>query len=131
VPTPRCRSCPYYNKPTQEGLYQHFRKVAESVDCRSSCTNVAGPHVADLSTETTLRLTQVPVSSASRTHRRPGRGSDLLSARQAFRRLQRQRRHALALMLLGATRHLGDRNIAPRLMASCAGGAAATCRARR
>ncbi len=51
---------PYYNKPTQEGLYQHFRKIAESVDLPVILYNVPSRTVADLATETTLRLSQVP-----------------------------------------------------------------------
>ena len=51
---------PYYNKPTQEGLYRHFRKIAESVDLPMIVYNVPGRTVADLQSETTLRLAQVP-----------------------------------------------------------------------
>ncbi|MCE2679627.1 MAG: 4-hydroxy-tetrahydrodipicolinate synthase [Burkholderiales bacterium] len=50
---------PYYNKPTQEGMYQHFRKVAESVDLPVVLYNVPGRTVADMSNETVLRLAQV------------------------------------------------------------------------
>ncbi|HEU0204819.1 MAG TPA: 4-hydroxy-tetrahydrodipicolinate synthase, partial [Burkholderiaceae bacterium] len=51
---------PYYNKPTQEGLYRHFRTVAETVDLPVILYNVPGRTVADLATETTVRLAQVP-----------------------------------------------------------------------
>lgn len=51
---------PYYNKPTQEGMYQHFRKVAESVDLPVILYNVPGRTVADMSNDTVLRLAQVP-----------------------------------------------------------------------
>ena len=51
---------PYYNKPTQEGLYQHFRKIAETVDLPVILYNVPSRTVADMSTDTTLRLAQVP-----------------------------------------------------------------------
>jgi len=51
---------PYYNKPTQEGLYQHFRKIAETVDLPLILYNVPSRTVADLSTETTLRLAVLP-----------------------------------------------------------------------
>ncbi|MDX1668148.1 MAG: 4-hydroxy-tetrahydrodipicolinate synthase [Limnobacter sp.] len=50
---------PYYNKPTQEGMYQHFRKVAESVDLPMMLYNVPGRTVADLAHDTVLRLSQV------------------------------------------------------------------------
>jgi 4-hydroxy-tetrahydrodipicolinate synthase len=51
---------PYYNRPTQEGLYQHFRSVAEAVDLPVVLYNVPSRTVADLSVDTTLRLAQVP-----------------------------------------------------------------------
>src|ERR1700679_1883733 len=47
---------PYYNKPTQEGMYQHFRKIAESVDLPLIMYNVPGRTVADMRNETILRL---------------------------------------------------------------------------
>src|ERR671923_1460487 len=58
---PACLSVvPYYNKPTQEGLYRHFRKIAETVDLPMIVYNVPGRTVADLQNDTMLRLTQVP-----------------------------------------------------------------------
>jgi 4-hydroxy-tetrahydrodipicolinate synthase len=51
---------PYYNKPTQEGLYQHFKSIAEAVDLPLILYNVPGRSVADMSHETVLRLAQVP-----------------------------------------------------------------------
>lgn len=51
---------PYYNKPTQEGMYLHMKKVAESVDLPVILYNVPGRTVADLSLETVQRLAQVP-----------------------------------------------------------------------
>ncbi len=47
---------PYYNKPTQEGLYQHFRKIAESVDIKQILYNVPGRTACDMNSETVLRL---------------------------------------------------------------------------
>jgi 4-hydroxy-tetrahydrodipicolinate synthase len=51
---------PYYNKPTQEGLVRHFTKIAESVDLPMILYNVPGRTVADMQTDTVLRLAQVP-----------------------------------------------------------------------
>jgi 4-hydroxy-tetrahydrodipicolinate synthase len=50
---------PYYNKPTQEGQYQHFRSIAESVDLPMVLYNVPGRTVADLQHDTVMRLSQV------------------------------------------------------------------------
>ncbi|MCX9156062.1 4-hydroxy-tetrahydrodipicolinate synthase [Niveibacterium sp. 24ML] len=51
---------PYYNKPTQEGIYQHFRAVAEAVDIPVILYNVPGRTGADMSNDTALRLAQIP-----------------------------------------------------------------------
>jgi 4-hydroxy-tetrahydrodipicolinate synthase len=50
---------PYYNKPSQEGLYQHFRKIAESVDMPHILYNVPSRTIADLQNETVFRLAEV------------------------------------------------------------------------
>lgn len=51
---------PYYNKPSQEGLYRHYCKIAETVDMPLILYNVPGRTVADLEHQTVLRLAQVP-----------------------------------------------------------------------
>ena len=51
---------PYYNRPTQEGLYRHFCAVAESVDLPIILYNVPGRTGVDMSNETVLRLSSVP-----------------------------------------------------------------------
>ncbi|MDT3669560.1 MAG: 4-hydroxy-tetrahydrodipicolinate synthase [Aromatoleum sp.] len=51
---------PYYNKPTQEGLYRHFRAIAEAVELPLILYNVPGRTVADLGNDTALRLAEVP-----------------------------------------------------------------------
>lgn len=51
---------PYYNRPTQEGMYRHFRAQAEACDLPMILYNVPGRTVADLANETVLRLAQVP-----------------------------------------------------------------------
>ncbi len=51
---------PYYNKPTQEGLYQHFKHIAESVDIPQILYNVPGRTSCDMLAETVIRLSTVP-----------------------------------------------------------------------
>ncbi|QSI78588.1 4-hydroxy-tetrahydrodipicolinate synthase [Niveibacterium microcysteis] len=51
---------PYYNKPTQEGLYRHFRTIAEAVDIPVILYNVPGRTGADMSNDTALRLAEIP-----------------------------------------------------------------------
>jgi 4-hydroxy-tetrahydrodipicolinate synthase len=50
---------PYYNKPSQEGLYRHFKAIAESTDLPTILYNVPGRTVADLQNDTVLRLAAV------------------------------------------------------------------------
>jgi 4-hydroxy-tetrahydrodipicolinate synthase len=51
---------PYYNKPTQEGQYLHFKAIAEAVDLPMCLYNVPGRSVADMQLETVVRLSKVP-----------------------------------------------------------------------
>jgi 4-hydroxy-tetrahydrodipicolinate synthase len=110
---------PYYNKPTQEGLYQHFLKVAESVDLPVILYNVPGRTVADLANETTLRLAQVPgiVGLKDATGDMP-RAADLLRrAPKGFALYSGNDDSALALMLLGGHGVISvTANVAPRQM---------------
>lgn len=50
---------PYYNKPTQEGLYQHFKTIAQAIDIPIVLYNVPGRTVVDLKDETTARLAKL------------------------------------------------------------------------
>nr|VFJ44077.1 MAG: dihydrodipicolinate synthase [Candidatus Kentron sp. DK] len=51
---------PYYNKPTQEGLYLHYRTIAEAVDIPQILYNVPGRTACDLLPETVVRLSRIP-----------------------------------------------------------------------
>jgi 4-hydroxy-tetrahydrodipicolinate synthase len=51
---------PYYNKPTQDGLYRHFRTIAERVGLPTILYNVPGRTVADLANDTIVRLAEIP-----------------------------------------------------------------------
>ncbi|CAG0985690.1 4-hydroxy-tetrahydrodipicolinate synthase [Burkholderiales bacterium] len=110
---------PYYNKPTQEGLYQHFRKIAESVDLPLILYNVPGRTVADLANDTVLRLAQVPgIVGLKDATGDIGRGSDLLRRLPTnFAVYSGDDATALALMLMGAQGVISvTANVAPKLM---------------
>ena len=51
---------PYYNKPTQEGLFQHFKLIAESVNIDQILYNVPGRTAVDMSVDITSRLAEIP-----------------------------------------------------------------------
>ncbi len=51
---------PYYNKPTQEGLYQHYRTLAEAVDIPIVIYNIPSRSIVDMSVETMARLAELP-----------------------------------------------------------------------
>lgn len=117
---------PYYNKPTQEGLYQHFRKIAESVDLPLILYNVPSRTVADLSTETTMRLAQVPnIVGIKDATGDLARGGDLLRLvrrdvlpHKVFRVYSGNDDSALALCALGSDGVISvTANVAPALMA--------------
>ncbi len=55
---------PYYNKPTQEGIYQHFKMISEAIDIPLIIYNVPGRTGSNISAETTLRLAELPGISA-------------------------------------------------------------------
>ncbi|HTY03386.1 MAG TPA: 4-hydroxy-tetrahydrodipicolinate synthase [Rhodocyclaceae bacterium] len=110
---------PYYNKPTQEGLYRHFKAIAEAVDLPMILYNVPGRTGADLANDTTLRLAQVPgIAGIKDATGGIERGSDLLKrAPQGFSVLSGDDATALALTLLGGRGVISvTANVAPRLM---------------
>jgi 4-hydroxy-tetrahydrodipicolinate synthase len=111
---------PYYNKPTQEGLYRHFRAVAEAVDLPVILYNVPGRTVADLSLATTLRLTEVPgiVGIKDATGDLPRASELIASAPKSFALYSGNDDSALALMAMGGHGVISvTANIAPRQMA--------------
>lgn len=127
---------PYYNKPTQEGLYQHFRKIAEAADLPVILYNVPGRTVADLSTETALRLSQVPgIVGLKDATSDMARAADLLKRLPSgFALYSGNDDTALALLLLGGHGVISvTANVAPRLMSEmCAAALAGDfARARR
>lgn len=110
---------PYYNRPTQEGMYQHFRKAAETVDLPVILYNVPGRCVADLANETVLRLAQVPnIIGIKDATGDIGRGGLLLrDAPDDFLVFSGDDPTAAALMLLGGRGNISvTANVAPRLM---------------
>jgi len=110
---------PYYNKPTQEGMYQHFKAIAEAVDLPVVLYNVPGRTVADMSHDTVMRLTQVPgivgikeatgnIERAQWLIREVPKGFAVYSGDDPT---------AVALMLCGGQGNISvTANVAPRLM---------------
>lgn len=110
---------PYYNRPTQEGLYQHFKTVAEAVDIPQILYNVPGRTGCDLSNDTTLRLAAIPnIIGIKDATGGIERGTDLLRrAPEDFAIYSGDDASALALMLLGAHGVISvTANAAPKLM---------------
>ena len=110
---------PYYNRPTQEGLYRHFRAIAEQVDMPHILYNVPGRTVADMHNDTTLRLAELPnIVGIKDATGNMERGCDLLRRKPAdFRVFSGDDGTGLALMLLGGDGVISvTSNVAPRLM---------------
>ena len=110
---------PYYNRPSQEGIYQHFRAIAEAVDLPVVLYNVPSRTVADMLPETALRLATVPgivgvkeatgdIERAARLIKHAPAGFGIYSGDDGS---------AVALMLLGGHGNVSvTANVAPRLM---------------
>ncbi|MFZ5502925.1 MAG: 4-hydroxy-tetrahydrodipicolinate synthase [Pseudomonadota bacterium] len=110
---------PYYNKPTQEGLYQHFKKISEAVDIENILYNVPGRTVADMHNDTVVRLAQLPnIVGIKDATGNIERGSDLLQrVPDDFAVYSGDDASTLALMLLGAHGTISvTANVAPGLM---------------
>lgn len=111
---------PYYNKPTQEGLYRHFRAVAEAVEIPVILYNVPGRTVADLAHETTIRLAQIPnIVGIKDATGHLERGQWLIrEAPSHFAVYSGDDPTAAALMLLGGKGNISvTANVLPRQMA--------------
>jgi len=110
---------PYYNKPSQEGIYRHFKAIAEAVDIPMVLYNVPSRTVADMQVETALRLAKIPgivgIKEAS---------GDIVRAAALVRDLPSgfsiysgNDDSAIALMLLGGHGTVSvTANVAPRAM---------------
>lgn len=112
---------PYYNKPSQEGIYQHFKAVQEAVDLPTVLYNVPGRTVADMSHETVLRLAQVPgIIGLKDATGDIGRGALLIRDVPAhFQIMSGDDATAAALILLGGRANISvTANIAPRQMSA-------------
>ena len=110
---------PYYNRPTQEGMYQHFRKIAEAVDLPAILYNVPGRTVADMANETILRLAQIPgIVGVKDATGNLARGSDLIRlAPKSFSVYSGDDATAMALMFCGGRGNISVvANVAPRAM---------------
>jgi 4-hydroxy-tetrahydrodipicolinate synthase len=113
---------PYYNKPTQEGLYRHFRTIAERVDLPLILYNVPGRTGCDLANDTVVRLAEVAnVAGIKDATGDLVRHVDLvrrLRARRDFRFYSGNDDTALAYMLLGGHGVISvTANVAPRAVA--------------
>jgi 4-hydroxy-tetrahydrodipicolinate synthase len=110
---------PYYNKPTQDGQFQHFKAIAEAVDLPMVLYNVPGRTVADMAHETVMKLTQVHgiigikeatgnIERAQWLIREVPKGFSIYSGDDPT---------AVALMLCGGHGNISvTANVAPRLM---------------
>ena len=111
---------PYYNKPTQEGIYQHFKAIHDACGLPVILYNVPGRTVADMSAETVARLAKLPriigIKDATADLTRPAKTRIL--AGEAFRQLSGE--DATVIPFLGNGGHgciSVTSNIAPRLLA--------------
>ncbi len=110
---------PYYNKPTQHGLFRHFETIAESVDFPLILYNVPGRTVADLSLETVLKLAQLPgIVGIKDATGQIARGMELIRSVPAhFSVYSGDDLSAAALMLMGGHGNISvTANVAPRAM---------------
>jgi 4-hydroxy-tetrahydrodipicolinate synthase len=110
---------PYYNRPTQEGMYRHFKAIAEAVDLPVILYNVPGRTVADMSNDTIVRLAPIEnIVGIKDATGNIGRGMELLKAvPNNFAVYSGDDSSAMALMFCGASGNISvTANVAPRAM---------------
>ncbi len=110
---------PYYNKPTQEGQYQHFKAISEAVDLPLILYNVPGRSVADMAHDTVLRLAELPgIVGIKEATGNIERAQWLIKeAPKHFSIYSGDDPTAVALMLCGGHGNVSvTANVAPRLM---------------
>ena len=110
---------PYYNKPSQEGIYQHFKAIAEAADIPMVLYNVPGRTVADMQHDTVMRLAQVPgVIGIKEATGNIERAQWLIKqAPKGFSIYSGDDGTAVALMLLGGHGNVSvTANVAPKAM---------------
>ena len=110
---------PYYNKPSQEGLYLHFRTIAEAVDIPLILYNVPSRTVADLANETVFRLAEIEnIIGIKDATADMGRGSELISKTpEGFAVYSGDDASFLPLMMLGSQGVISvTANIVPKQM---------------
>ena len=110
---------PYYNRPSQEGIFQHFKAIAEAVNLPMVLYNVPGRTVADMQPETALRLAALPgIVGIKEASGNIERACQLIKhAPKSFSIYSGDDGTAVALMLLGGHGNVSvTANVAPRLM---------------
>jgi len=110
---------PYYNRPTQEGMYRHFRTIAEAVDLPIILYNVPGRTVADMANETVARLAPIEnIVGIKDATGNIGRGIELLNmVDKSFAVYSGDDPTAMALMFCGGAGNISvTANVAPRAM---------------
>ncbi len=112
---------PYYNKPTQDGMYAHYKAVNDAVDIPQIIYNIPGRSVVDMSVETMARLAELPnivgVKDATADLTRPTRTR--IAAGEGFRQLSGEDGTALAFLAQGGHGVISvTANVAPRLCAA-------------
>lgn len=111
---------PYYNKPTQEGLYQHFKAIHDAVDMPIMLYNVPGRSAVDISMETLVRLAKLPniigIKDATGDLNRPVRVRNAIG--EAFCQLSGDDGTSVAFLAHGGVGCISvTSNVAPRLCA--------------